>query len=485
MRCCVISLLMVVGTGALGAQAPSPEPQPPVPAAVPRLQYGRDPADSGFAAWRRLPVPRHDNTPAAWTLRAGDWDFLIATPRAMDAMDTSRIVERTLASCASPLHIAEDDMKHVAAARPWAAFDAAVNDAPVVVISIMPVLENLNECDSGNLGRPAMLRRGVRFVTNYIYDATRDSRSAVLYVRDRAVQPAMLARAPVIVMSRNLMSSTATDELRLYIPYDAIAPDSSGDLPDTELRIWSKAGGPPTRIPLPPAIIHTIWWEYLRWRGARITTHDGAVATATVERLANPKLSADDRRIALRSLAGTFRAAGDAPAAALVTRELATIDPCAPVGNAARPMPRGVRCTAFPAGKTLVRGLLIPGYGQYSTWSRAAGITIAALTVGGAITAINLQAAANSSYAKYLSGLTGNVINDRLTATKDRNEARVAAVATAGFWLVTAVESELQERAHARHVAAEHDFWVRPAMSSGAPGATGAGIAVGARFAFR
>jgi len=476
---------MVAGTGALGAQAPSPEPQPPVPTAVPRLEYGREPADSGFAAWRRLPVPRHDNTPAAWTLRAGEWDFLIATPRAMDAMDTSRIVERTLASCASPLHIAEDDMKHVAAARPWAAFDAVVNDAPVVVISIMPVLENLNECDSGNLGRPAMLRRGVRFVTNYIYDATRDTRSAVLYVRDRAVQPAMLARAPVIVMSRNLMSSTATDELRLYIPYDALAPDSSGDLPDTELRIWSKAGGPPTRIPLPPAIIHTIWWEYLRWRGARITTHDGAVATATVERLANPKLSTDDRRIALRSLAGAFRAAGDATAAAFVTKELATIDPCAPVGNAARPMPRGVRCTAFPPGKTLLRGLLIPGYGQYSTWSRAAGITIAALTVGGAIAAINLQAAGNSSYAKYLSGLSGNVVSDRLAANKDRNEARAAAVATAGFWLVTAIESELQERAHARHVTAEHDFWVRPAMSSGAPGATGAGIAAGARFTFR
>lgn len=485
MRRCVILLSILAGTGTLGAQPQQPEAAPPVPTAVPRLQYGPDPADSGFAAWRRLPLPRHDNTPAAWTLRAGDWDFLIATPRAMDAMDTSRVVERTLESCATPLHIASEDMKHVAAARPWAAFDALVNGAPVVVISIMPVLENLNECDSGNLGRPAMLRRGVRFVTNYIYDATRDTRSAVLYARGRAVEPAMLARAPVIVMSRNLMSSTATDEVRLYIPYDALAPDSSGGLPDTELRIWSKAGGAPTRIPLPPAIIHTIWWEYLRWRGARITTHDGAAATATVERLANSKLGADDRRVALRSLAATFRTAGDATAAALVTNELATIDPCAPVGNAARTMPRGVRCTAFPAGETLLRGLLIPGYGQYSTWSRAAGITIAALTIGGAVTALNLQAAGNSSYAKYLAGLNGNVVNYRLTATKDRNEARTAAIATAGFWLATAVESELQERAHARRVAAEHDFWIRPALTPGGGGAAGAGIAAGARFTFR
>jgi hypothetical protein len=155
-----------------------------------------------------------------------------------------------------------------------------MRDRPVLVISIMPVLHNFTECGFKNLGRPAMIRRGVRFVTNYFYDATRDPRSAVLMSRTRVVRPTMLARAPVIVMSRNLMSSNATDQLRLYIPYDAIAPDTAGGMPETELLIWSKAGGPPQHIPLPVDIMRTVWRDYLRWTGARLSVRNHA---ATLE----------------------------------------------------------------------------------------------------------------------------------------------------------------------------------------------------------
>ena len=478
MRRCVIPLLIVFGARVLCAQTGDSVVPPPAAGAAPSLQLASDPADSGFARWRRTPLPRHDDKPAAWTLRAGEWDFLIATPRAMDAMDTSRVVDRTLESCARPLHIADDDVKHVAAARPWAPFDALVTGIPVMVISIMPVLQNLNECDSGNLGRPSMLRRGVRFVTNYIYDPTRDARSAVLVSRRRVVRPVMLARAPVIVMSRTLMSSTGTDQLRLYIPYDAIAPDSTGALPETELQIWPKGGGPPTTIPLPADIIHAVWWDYLRWRAARLATRSGTEATNTLERLAGSKLSINDRRTALRSLADTFRAGDDSRAAALATHELATIDPCAP-GNAAPP---GIRCTALPAGTALVRGV-IPGYGLYSTWSRAAGIMAATLTVGGAVTALTLKSTANTSYAKYLDGRNGNVVNYRLDASRDQQLARSAALMTAGFWLATAIGGEIHERVHAARVAAERDFWVQVAPPVNRIG--GMGFAAVGRVPFR
>jgi hypothetical protein len=216
-------------------------------------------------------------------------------------------------------------MKHVAAARPWAAFDSLVDDRPVLVISVMPVLHNYTECGSGNLGRPAMIRRGIRFVTNYIYDATRDPRSAVLLSRLHAVRPAMLARAPAIIMSRNLMSSTTTDQLRLYVPYDAIAPGPAGDMPDVELQIWSKAGGPPAIIPLPRDILRSVWWDYLRWRAARLALHqhrDAEAAFTTLERLADATLTPKDRRLALMSLETTFQADDDAAAAALVKNEL-------------------------------------------------------------------------------------------------------------------------------------------------------------------
>jgi hypothetical protein len=278
MRRCVTLLIAVAGS-ALRAQAPEGTPYPPVPVSVPRLQQALDPADSGFSDWRRVPLPRHDDRPAAWTLRADDWDLLIATPRAMDAMDTSRIVDRTLESCRGPLRITAEDIKHVAAARPWAPFDSLMNDRPVFVISIMPVMHNFSECGFNNLGRPAMIRRGVRFVTSYVYDAARDPRSAVLMSRLRVVRPVMLARAPVIVMSRILVSSNATDQLRLYIPYDAIAPDANGDMPEIELLIWSKADGPPAHVPLPGDIMRAVWRDYLRWREVRAAMRDHAAAT--------------------------------------------------------------------------------------------------------------------------------------------------------------------------------------------------------------
>ena len=540
----VSCLLIAVAAGALNAQAPDSAGVPPVPTSIPRLRQAPDPIDSGFATWRRIPLARHDDIPAAWTLRAGDWDFLIATPRAMDAMDTSRIVELTLESCARPLNVSEQDMQHVAAARPWAAFDSVMADRPALVISIMPVLHNYTECGSRNVGRPAMIRRGVRFVTSYVYDAARDPRSAVLLSRLRVVRPIMLAHVPTIVMSRSLMSSNPTDQLRLYIPYDAIAPDAAGEIPETELQIWSKVGGPPAHIPLPRDIMRAVWWDHLRWRAARLANHAGLTATAagdahparlpmpvptdtalrtalvlerehrdadaaalTLERLADRKLAVDDRRIALLSLAATFRDDGDAAAASLLANELTAIDPCALTGNEAvhvapvaddrrnaarsedalldRTRP-AVRCTAFPLGATLLRGLLIPGYGQYRTWSRAAGAATAALTVAGAITALQFLNSANSSYAKYTVTQNGFAPYYRAAAKHDRVNARTMATVSAALWLASAIESEVHERVHAAHIAAERDFWLRPAAAeAAAPAGAGAALAAGFTFTFR
>jgi hypothetical protein len=505
MRRCVLGLVCALSARALIAQAPAPAPFPPVPTSVPRLNAPADSADAGFARWRRIPLPRHDNAPAAWTLRADDWDFLIATPRAMDAMDTSRIVDRTLESCRRPLNIADVDMAHVAAARPWAAFDSLVNDRPVLVISIMPVLHNSMECGSGNLGRPAMIRRGIRFVTAYMYDEARDPQSAVLFSRLRVVRPTILARAPAIVMSKNLVSSTATNQLRLYIPYDAIAPDANGEMPDMELQIWSKSGGQPARIPLPGGIMRAVWWDYLRWRAARLPVHDADAAAITLERLADPKLAVNDRRIALMSLASTFRGHGDAPAAALVANELTGLDPCALSGISTAPGPAStgdapgdvramaalldqtrpaVRCTSFPAGATLLSGLLIPGYGQYRTWSRPVGAATAALTVAGAVTAVSMLNSANSSYAKYSTIESGFAAYYRSSAKRERAAARNVAAATISLWLASAVEAEVRERIHAARVSSDRDFWLRPVVTSSAT-PHGMDTGVGLKLEFR
>ena len=539
-----ISILSALAAGALHAQVADSSVFPPVPSSVPFLRLPADPADSGFGAWRRIPIPRHDKTPAAWTMRAGDWDFLVGTPRAMDAMDTSRIIDTTLANCRKPLNISEADSARVASARPWAAFDSVVDDRPVFVISIMPVLRNFTECGWKNLGRPAMIRGGLRFVTQFEYDPRRDPVSAVLLSRLRIVKPTQLARAPVMVMAKGGAPGQSTDQLRLYIPFDAIAPGPTGDMPQTELLIWSKAGGQPDHIVLPGDILHIIWWEHLHWRAARLATRDKATssapattragvvrvpapsddglrtalrrqregrfsesATITLERLADEKLSVDDRRIALMSMANSFQVDDDAPAAAFVANDLTAMDPCAlsgsespggaAVGNEAYTGLRsvgsmldhtrgGVRCFAYRPGATLLRGLLLPGYGQYKTWSHLIGLSATALTAAGGLTAYGFLLSANNWYSHYQHNLSGYAPRDFATAVSQRNNASTVLAATIGLWVAVAIEAEWQERVHAARLAEVHEFWFRPIMTNLAgTGGSGLGLAGGLKFEFR
>jgi hypothetical protein len=544
MRRCLIAVLLFVSVAPLRAQATDTTVFPPIPSSVPKLLLPFNAADSGFSTWRRMPLPRHNKTPAAWTLRAGDWDFLIATPRAMDAMDTSRIIDTTLANCMKPLKISVEDSARLADARPWAAFDSLVDERPVMVISIMPVLRNFTECGFKNLGRPAMIRRGMRFVTEFNYDPTRDPVSAVLLSQLRIVRPLMIARASVLVMSKGGVPTQSTDQIRLYIPFDAIEPTPTGDMPHTELMIWTKAGGEPDHIPLPSNIMHTLWWDYLRWRAQRLAVRDrvttttapadrrklvrvpnpsdaglkaaqrdqrdGRDADATkliLERLTDTTLTTNDRRIALMTLANTFQVDDDQPSAAFVANELTAMDPCALSGSSlsstthvdndaytslrntgalldhTRP---GVRCTSVRPGITFLHGLLFPGGGQYSTWSRLIGLSGTALTLTLAYTSYNFVQSANNWYSRYQADLSGYAPRKFTTAVSQRNNATSTAIAAGVIWIGGAIEAEWQERVHASRLAAVHEFWFKPILTEPTVSGNGEkGLGAGLKFEFR
>ena len=407
----------------------------------------------------------------------------------------------------------------------------------------MPVLRNFTECGFKNLGRPAMIRRGMRFVTDFAYDPSRDPTSAVLLSRLRIVKPTMLAAAPVLVMSRTGIPRHSTSQLRLYIPYDAIAPTLTGDMPQVELLIWTKAGGEPDHIPLPSDILRTVWWEYLRWRSVRLAARDRAAGAATaasrqllvkvrspadsglrtalrrqregrdaeatsiiLERLTDDKISTNDRRIALMSLASTFQADDDLPSAALAANELTAMDPCAlsggdlpggaPVGNDAYTGMRaagslldhtrsGARCFAYKPGATFLRGL-IPGYGQYKTWSRIIGLSTGALTLTLAYTSYAFLQNADHWYSRYQNERSGIAPRYFTNAEKQRSNSRAVGIAAGALWLGAAIEAEWQERVHASRLAVVRDFWFKPIMnSSPASGAASPGLAGGLKFQFR
>jgi hypothetical protein len=207
------------------------------------------------------------------------------------------------------------------------------------------------------------------------------------------------------------------------------------------------------------------------------------------------------------TLASTFQADDDAPAAALVAGELTAMDPCAFAGGASGEATEGdrpggsstrtvgalldrtrpdVRCTAMAPGLTLLRGV-IPGYGQYTTWSRWAGAAVAVLTVGGGYLANHFLLSANDWYARYQGNLSGGARYDYANAVQQRGNARALVAATAAVWIASAVEAEWQERVHAHRLAVVHEFWFRPLVTPAPPGtgSASAGVAGGVRFPFR
>jgi hypothetical protein len=305
-------------------------------------------------------------------------------------------------------------------------------------------------------------------------------------------------------------------------------------MPQTELLIWTKAGGEPDHIVLPSDILHIIWWEHLHWRAARLAARDKATsaapaatragvmrvptpsdvglrtairrqregrfsesATLTLERLTDEHLSADDRRIALMSVANSFQVDDDAAAAAFVANELTAMDPCAlsdtdvpgkgaAVGNEAYTELRsvgamldhtrsGARCTSYRPGATLLRGLLVPGYGMYKTWSRGIGISATALTLLGLAGSYAYVKSADDWYSRYQTTLSGYAPRNFTQAVSQRSNASTVLAASLAVWIGTAIESEVQERVHASRLAAVHEFWFTPVVTS--PAGAGGGAA--------
>ena len=519
---------------------------PPVPSVVPLLRLPPDPADSGFGAWRRIPIPRHDKTPAAWTMRAGNWDFLLGTPRAMDAMDSSRIIDTTLANCRKPLNISEADSARVASARPVGTVRLA-GGRPAGV-------RDLDHARAAQLHRVRLeepraarddpARAALRHAVRVRPQARPDERRAALAASNREARAARARAGDGHGQGRRPGAANRPDPPVHPVRRHRAGADRRHAA--TELLIWTKAGGDPDHIVLPGNILHIIWWEYLRWRAARLATRDQATsaapvrltrtavlrvptpvrhglrtairrqregrfsesATLTLERLTDEHLSLNDRRIALMSMANTFQMDDDAPAAAFVANELTAMDPCAlsgtgsPGGGARSDNEAyagfrnvgamldhtrsGVRCTSYPAGATLLRGLLVPGYGQYTTWSHLIGLSTATLTVAGLVrrTRSCFRPTTGTRATRPISRATRRATSPQ--AVRQRHNASTVLAATIGLWIATAVEAEWQERVHASRLAAVHDFWFEPIVTSPAgPGGASAGLAGGLRFDFR
>ena len=136
-------------------------------------------------------------------------------------------------------------------------------------------------------------------------------------------------------------------------------------------------------------------------------------------------------------------------------------------------------------GAVFLRGLIVPGYGQYTTWSHLLGISGTALTLAGAFTAYGFLQSSKNSYAAYEVNRTGFASYFYTSSKRERGNALTLATASAVLWVGMALEAEIQERVHASRLAAVREFWIRPMLTLGAAPGAGAGLSGGLTLSFK
>ena len=329
-------------------------------------------------------------------------------------------------------------------------------------------------------------------------------RHARISVGDHIARPVIYGRVPVEVLPARAHGGAASDsipQLRLYLSSDELTPDSLGRLPRVRVRAWSADSTTAVEFDLPTAVVHQLWKDLLSWRLERYAStapserraplpapSDSALRVAwrhysngrtreaallTAERFHTGPLTRDDSLHGGVQLALALLAMQDTLDAGPVIRELMNDNPCLTLAASAPPgyeerfdrvRPRE-RCDVA-VGRTIVKSLVLPGFGQLSV-GRHVG---AAFTTGTAVAlalAVKSYTASQDAYRSYESNANTEVaVVLYRRASSKRIAARDALIAGVGIWLLGAVEAGIHEMHHRSEVERVSDYGVKPTIRS-------------------
>jgi hypothetical protein len=323
-------------------------------------------------------------------------------------------------------------------------------------------------------------------------------------VGDRIAEPVIYGRVPVEELPSRARAGTGSDsipQLRIYLSPGELAPDSLGRLPRVRVRAWSDDSTTAVEFDLPMDVVHQLWKDLLPWRLEHYastapperraplpTPSDSALRVAwryysdgqtreaallTAGRSYSAPLTRNDSLQGGVQLALSLLAMDDTLDAAPVIRELMSDNPCLTLAASAPPgyeerfdrvRPRE-RCKVA-VGRTIVKSLVLPGFGQLSV-GRHVG---AAFTIGTAVAltvAIKSYIASQDAYRSYESNTnTEAAVALYGRASRKRTTARGALMAGAGIWLLGAVEAGINEMHHRSEMERVSDYGVEPTVRS-------------------
>ncbi|HEX6534356.1 MAG TPA: hypothetical protein VF041_07155 [Gemmatimonadaceae bacterium] len=394
---------------------------------------------------------------------------------------------------------------------PWHAFDEAAGDAPLIMIQIMPAMRwSRPSCEGSGPPSAALAARGVAIedrppIPEYGYP-----RGALVRIGGHVVRPVLYGRVPVERLAhRSRSSRRATDDtipqLRLYIPAAALALDSAGHLPRVVVRVWGRDTSHAVDIDLPPSVVRQVWDDLLPWRleiaststststaiaallptpsdsalrDARQRYRDGDwkdAALLTHERFYVGPLTRDDSLEGHVQLALALLSMGDTADVDPVIQDVMRDNPCLTLAPGAPPelarrvdraRPRA-RCDVA-VGRTILRGLLLPGYGQISTGRSLGPVISAGAAIALTVAAIRYASSQSDYHAYQRNPNTQAAVAMYDEASHKRRQARGAALTGLAFWVLGALEAGIQEMQHGAAVRRVRGYGVTPLARSDA-----------------
>lgn len=430
----VLSALGCVASAPAFAQSAAP----PSPSAAPAPLDAPAGADARFAEFRAS-LTRPDT--AAWVVYAAErHTVLIRPPHARVGSFAIALLRAGLAACAPALDLRDASIDSLVAARPFAAFDAATQDHPLVEITVTPRSGRPIGCGrppEGDQASLALIAEGI-YATNEPTAPLTNSVDAAELSVGGTIQP--VAASGLVAATRlgpsGFVGRDGLSVVRLYVSVDALVRRTGGDAP-VRLRVWSAARSEPTEIVLPSSLVAQVIRSTVPWRVARMregalpelpvslpTPRDASLAGAheaylrgdfvAATRDAARRLEApaprEDVVSASLQVGFTFAAAGDDAVARWFVHRAMTLEPClelpasAParfrdLTNTMRPQ---ARCGAVGVGR-IVLGAWYPGRAQRVAFPEVATAGLVPALTAGLIGAysIALHKDADRLYAQY------------------------------------------------------------------------------------
>lgn len=404
------------------------------------------------------------------------WRVLVAFAPTIPVFASDARFGHALSGCRGELPPNTEPGAFAAAHSPWAAFDSATAAQPLVVLSIAPNGGPGAACGDTLVDQTIAVARGLEFLSP-AYFADRNPASASLRLGETQLRPAYAGRARTLRVRSGIVNRDSTQQLRLYVPLEDFAPDSSGRFEPAQLRIISSGTRRDTLV-IPERVLRQVWLQALPWRIARLDASqagssqltipvpdDSAVSvSAAALRAGNRTESAraaqvgmasnraDTRRYARVVVGTTLWAAGDSLAAAVVMGQAVEADPCLASSPRANSLVRSAVSRVRPADHCVVRapvgvfarGLTFPGGGQATSGRRARNV---ALATAGLFAASSLTALRSRQvYSRYQSATTtstaGNLYDQ---ASNYRAMATGLAVTGVAVWVGSAIEAAVRQ----------------------------------------